>query len=33
MSTEQLVKQTSESSFEEQVLKASVPTLVDFWAP
>ena len=33
MSTEQLVKQTSESSFEEQVLNASVPTLVDFWAP
>ena len=33
MSTEKLVKQTSESSFEEQVLNASVPTLVDFWAP
>ena len=33
MSTEQLVTQTSEANFEEQVLKSSTPTLVDFWAP
>jgi thioredoxin 1 len=33
MSTEQLVGQTDEAHFDEQVLKSSTPTLVDFWAP
>ena len=33
MENEQLVKNTDESSFENQVLKSTTPTLVDFWAP
>ena len=33
MSTESLVGQTDEANFDEQVLKSSTPTLVDFWAP